>query len=94
MPKIIAAVALLVATVHLVSANPEVGSYDEFMQGAMIVYTNDIKHSKDNSVQFLEYLDTKWGSAGCSDTCFQLGYQEAKLFVAYNTEVQNGNKIQ
>lgn len=86
MTKLLAVATLLIATVHFVSADPEVGSYDEFMQGAMIVYTNDVTPSMDNSVAFLEYLNEKWGTIGCSDTCFQAGYDEAKMFVFTHKE--------
>ncbi|QBX32777.1 lysis inhibition regulator membrane protein [Aeromonas phage Asfd_1] len=83
MLKILSVLGILIASVHFASAGPELGSYDEFMQGAMVVYSNDIHPSIDNSVEFLEYLDAKWGSVSCSEQCYQTGYKEAKLFVAY-----------
>lgn len=77
---------------HFVRAGPETGSYDDFMQGAMVVYSNEVEPSIDNSVEFLEHLNRKWGSIGCDNTCFQAGYNEAKSFV-YNQEVKNGFKF-
>ncbi|UOX40476.1 lysis inhibition [Aeromonas phage GomatiRiver_11] len=88
MVKILSVLAILMASMHFASAGPEIGSYDEFMQGAMIVYSNDVRPSVDNSVEFMEYLNAKWGAVSCSDQCFQTGYKEAKLFIAYK-EVEN-----
>lgn len=83
---------ILLATVHIAKAGPETGSYDDFMQGAMIVYANEIEPSVKTSIAFLEHLNGKWDTIACTDACFQTGYQEAKAFV-YNREVQNGFEI-
>lgn len=82
MKKIIPIVFALLASVHFVQADSK-GSYDEFMQGAMIVYANEVPYSVANSTQFVEYLDIKWGSTRCAESCYQSGYQEAKMFITH-----------
>ena len=81
MIKTLTIAALVLASMHLVKADPETGSYDEYMRGALIVYSNEIVPSLDNSVEFLEYLDREWKAKRCSSSCYQTGYQEAKVFI-------------
>lgn len=82
MLKTFSIIALVLASMHFVEADPENGSYDEYMRGALIVYSNEIVPSLDNSVEFLEHLNDKWKSAKCSSSCYQTGYLEAKTFIA------------
>ncbi|ASU00727.1 lysis inhibition [Aeromonas phage AS-gz] len=91
MLKTFSIIALVLASMHFVKADPENGSYDEYMRGALIVYSNEIVPSLDNSVEFLEHLNDKWKSAKCSSSCYQTGYLEAKTFIAKRED--HGSKI-
>ena len=81
MIKTASIVALVLASMHFVKEDPEIGSYDEYMRGALIVYSSEIVPSLDNSVQFLEFLNQEWESKRCSSACYQTGYQDAKIFI-------------
>lgn len=69
--KILLALFLFIFPFSLVNASTE---YEQFMDGAMSVYSQFKKPSKEESEKFYGFLQSKWTKTSCKENCDVLGY--------------------
>lgn len=70
-------------------------NFDLYVEGALSVYSQFKRPSKDESERFYEFIQKQWSEEQCSSRCNQSGYDAAKRYVKdKNIEIKETDKNQ
>lgn len=74
---IISLCSLIIASAYASPTNPPKvpEDFNEYVEGALVVYSQFKTPSKHESEEFYKFIKTKWSYSQCADNCAQLGFK-------------------
>lgn len=63
--------------------------FDNYVEGALIVYSQFVTPSKKESEEFYNFVKSKWQTTRCSNNCASLGYKAGSEYAEHkNIEIK------